>query len=231
MALERFIGENSVTFSAVFAGLALFAINRLVKKTEIALASRNKPYPFKKGKFGIPFGEILQKARTSGSFDEIVTSGSGTPLRIRVDKRSISIHFNLVKGIYNEEFSLESWVYDAGDAHFNLFTRPEKIFGGYGRQHPDFFAGKFVDLALNWYAENGYDVKSVYQVWDPLTTYNLQFWTAIDKGKNAEKAALATRIGKKLLSHGFSEVDIDDVDKDDIVYRYRNSLDCFFKKG
>lgn len=169
-------------------------------------------YPFFKGKYGIPFKDLL--ANTRG----IVRGGSGRFLRYGIKDSSIDIE--------DEEFSGYGLFAEVNRNIFkaSVFTRRYMT----GERHPDLFARKFLIFAYEYFIANGYDINRIATYWtasvDKFTSINFdQYSEAFAKGFSSEDAARSTWSGRLAGEIGFTEVEQITIDK-------ANGIEAIFKR-
>lgn len=169
-------------------------------------------YPYKLGKYGIPFSQIVPNRFDTGIKKGEIKGGSGRNLTYELSRNYLSVY-----GSDNANYSLYASVDEHGSLLFSIATRLQG-----GPPHPDMFAAKFIDYSILYLKKNGVKIKNCKARWYPGTTNYSQFQEALKTGKSKDAAARQTWEGKQLRKHGFKKVKSYSIDegKDAITYYF-----------
>lgn len=164
-------------------------------------------YPYVPGKYGIPFGDLIDQFKAQGLHYGIFKSGSGTKIEFKYFDNSIA-----VADLAHPDRGMQAEVLN-GVASFNLQTRgmvKDKLKDELN-PHPDMFAAKFVRFALEYFETIGEEVEMCKGEWHFPSDNWMTFMAELLTHENRVKAAKATWSGKLFRSLGFSRLRKSDI--------------------
>ncbi len=161
---------------------------------------------------GIDFAPILTSVPNSPLIDtRRILSASGRPLDIRIGQNYLNVR-DADKA--NDRYALEAFVDRHGKLRFSLFTRIKpKPCGIQAPVHPDFFAGKFVGVALA-HLTRFRDIDAIVSEWGKRSIGYQAFMSSFEETGDKIQAAQATWSWRTFSRHGFSNVNDVRIDMD-----------------
>jgi hypothetical protein len=153
-------------------------------------------YPYIRGERGFRLQNMLENpARGKGYFTE-----SGGFLLYTVKSRQIEIEdFNIPWYRLCAHVSLDHSLW------FDLRTERDK------KKHPDLYAGRFVDAALEFFSLNGVTIKKFLAEWNTWSINYQKFMEEYEKNPDPLAAAYKTWSVQTMSRHGFYFESPDDI--------------------
>lgn len=184
-------------------------------------------YPNVEGEKGYGFNiqEILKRPENNFHF----VSASGR--KINVLKHEAHIEFQDDRS--PDKFHLKAYVKD-GIASFDVSTDIQSKIKLLNikkhNRHPDFFAVKFVNCALEYFKQNNQDIQAIQGSWLGGSVNSEEFFDNLENKKmSPAEAAKNTWSGRVFISHGFSQVTDQDVILSDFGGK-KPLVNAFFRK-
>lgn len=181
-------------------------------------------YPYVQGRYGIDFASTIQTFEERGCRNEPIdcTGGSGSGLIIEMGNQTFAgLALDLIEvqqeiGTSHDERHMGATLnLEDNTLTFDLLTRALRT----RELHPDFFAGKFIEFAINYFEQiRGYKVEKVKSLWlTDSDNYDAFFQIYNRRGKDTQfqqkgckvmvEAAENTWAGKTLAKLGFDQIE------------------------
>ncbi len=174
---------------------------------------RNLEIDYPKTGVGIDFAPILSQIPTDpiSSTKMEIKSASGRILNAQVGQNYLYLKD---ADRANDRYCLEAYVDRQRLLRFTLFTRLEPKPGGIQAPvHPDFFAGKFVGVALAHMQRFG-NIDAIVSEWGEKSVGYAAFMQAYEKTGDKIGSAKKTWSWKTFSAHGFSAIRSIQIDQD-----------------
>ncbi len=154
-------------------------------------------YPYVEGRYGVQF-HAMQEGEAIN-----ILGGSGRILKYNLFPEEIRVYDPDI----DSPTELFANVSD-GMIRFSLF--PRLTTSEESPYHPDLFASKFMDVAINYFRDVGIQITGCIADWY-LGTNQQQYWRMREEGYDREHSANSTWMGKKLIEKGFKPVSDEDI--------------------
>jgi len=169
------------------------------------LPMRNLEIDYPKVGAGIDFAPILTSVPSNPLLIDTnsIISASGRPLDIQVGQNYLNVRD---ADRANDRYAMQAFIDRHGLLRFSLFTRIKpKPCGIQAPVHPDFFAGKFVGVAIQ-HLNRFRDIDAIVSEWGEKSIGYASFMRALEETGDKTEAAKSTWSWQTFSQHGFSVV-------------------------